>query len=439
MWSWGCAACVVFLAALIALAVPGWLHGFGRTTMPVAWGVEINPSLRRAAETLRRWRESGRLGAGERSFCMHPDAACYCAWFCPEEKSFLDPRFSLFAGAAGDYAAVCEGLDPSLALGRKGEEADWRNVLRGRGVAAVVLYDPDPKHVLPVLGRMYENPDEWTILSIDGEAAVVGWNPARADQFAGLRFDPARLVFEAAEDEAPAAPGRGPGRDPRPPDWTSRLGRQPIRSWESTASRVDLALFEDPNAPGRKAAEDRGYLTGGGGFSGLMGLPAADGTPGGPLGAWRRSSFGSRPCRRFCRSSVTGRPTWRCWRFAHRPAGRRRRPRRRPRLPRPRAGLPRVSQRDGGTLAHRRPDAARHAAARPDRHRPAQAHRPRPRHGGGSPTPGGSVPGNAGRSPISTSPSSTDAPRLSSPAGRAAGRTKPRTHSAAGSTDWRRR
>ncbi len=51
------AACAAFLVALIALAVPGWLHGFSRTTMQVAWGVEINPSLRRAAEVLHRWRE----------------------------------------------------------------------------------------------------------------------------------------------------------------------------------------------------------------------------------------------------------------------------------------------------------------------------------------------------------------------------------------------
>ena len=138
--------------------------------------------------------------------------------------------------------------------------------------------------MLPVLGRLYDNPQEWTLLSVDGEAAIVGWNPARADRFADLRFDPARLTFEAAGDEAPPAPGRGPGRDPQAPDWTSRLGRQPVAPWESTAARVDLLLFEDPNAPGRREAADQGYLSGGGAFAGLIGLPAADGTPGGPLG-----------------------------------------------------------------------------------------------------------------------------------------------------------
>ena len=34
--------------------------------MPVAWGVEINPSLRRAAEVLHRWREHGQIGENQR-------------------------------------------------------------------------------------------------------------------------------------------------------------------------------------------------------------------------------------------------------------------------------------------------------------------------------------------------------------------------------------
>ncbi len=277
------AAALLFLVGLIALALPGWLHGFNQKTIQVAWGVEINPSLRRAAETLHRWRQAGLLDEAERSFCVHPDAACYCAWFCPGEKSFLDPRLSLFPGVTEDYAAVCRGLDRSLAPGRHTEE-DWRRILADHGVAVVVLYDPDPSHVLPVLGRMYDNPEEWTLLSVDGQAAIVGWNPAGADRFAKLRFDAGRLAFRAADDEAPPAPGRGPGRDPREPDWTTLLGRQPVPAWESAAARVDLLLFEDPTAPGRREAVDRYYLTAGGGFAGLAGLAVADGTPGGPLG-----------------------------------------------------------------------------------------------------------------------------------------------------------
>ncbi len=100
-----------------------------------------------------------------------------------------------------------------------------------------------------------------------------------------MRFDPARLTFETAGDEAPPAPGRGPGRDPRAPDWTSRLGRQPVSPWESTAARVDLALFEDPNAPGRREAIDRWYLTVRDFVRGSIGLPFGEGPPDGPLGA----------------------------------------------------------------------------------------------------------------------------------------------------------
>ena len=113
---WLRAGCAAFLLALAALAAPGWLHGFNQRTMAVAWGLEINPSLRRAAETVGRWRRDGKLADGERSFCFHPDAACYLAYFGGGEKSFLDARSSLFSGVADDYVAVCRGLESAAGV-----------------------------------------------------------------------------------------------------------------------------------------------------------------------------------------------------------------------------------------------------------------------------------------------------------------------------------
>ncbi|HVS37545.1 MAG TPA: hypothetical protein VMS17_18425 [Gemmataceae bacterium] len=294
---WLRAACVAFLLAVIALALPGWLHGFNQKNMQVAWGVEINPSLRRAAETLYRWRQDGRLGEAERSFCLHPDAACYCAWFGPKdhpekfrgEKSFVDARFSLFSGAADDYVAVCRGLDPSLApgvpLARPGP--NWREVLSDHHVAVAVLYVPEPGSVLSVLGPLYDNSGDWTLLSIDGQAAIVGWNPARNDYFPQLRFDPGRLAFGPPDEEAPPAPGRGPGRDPYEPGLLSHLGRPAVPAWESAAAQVEMMLFKDPYTPDQRRANDRVYLTSGGGFAGLPGLLAGGGAPAGLSAAVR--------------------------------------------------------------------------------------------------------------------------------------------------------
>src|SRR5205807_8584718 len=56
---WLRAACLAFLVTVAALAVPGWQLGFNQTGRQIAWGVAIDPSLRRAAETLHSWRQHG--------------------------------------------------------------------------------------------------------------------------------------------------------------------------------------------------------------------------------------------------------------------------------------------------------------------------------------------------------------------------------------------
>jgi tetratricopeptide (TPR) repeat protein len=284
------ATCLAFLLALIALAVPGWLQGFHQKARQVAWDVEADPSLRRAAENLRVWRARGHLRPDERTFPFHPDVACYCAWFCPGEKSFIDSRFSLFGQTGDKYTAICRELDPSL---------DAREPIRvsppvtatafeAQHVALVVLYDPDPKRLLSVASGLYRSPEEWTLLAVDGQAVIFGWNAARAktngDSFAALRFDPRRAAFGASADDeerTSAAPGQGPGRDPREPDWRTHFGKPPEAAWESVAASVYLRLFEDKEEARRRETVDRYYTTAAAGFGGL---PATVDAPDGPLG-----------------------------------------------------------------------------------------------------------------------------------------------------------
>jgi len=280
-------ACLAFLLALIALAVPGWLQGFHQKARQVAWDVEADPSLRRAAESLRVWRARGLLRPDERTFPFHPDVACYGAWFCPGEKSYIDSRFSLFGRTGDEYAAVCRELDPSLYTGRTGETM-MESIFNRQHVALVVLYDPDPKSLLTVASGLYRNTEEWTLLAVDGQAVIFGWNATRGkahgDSFADLRFDTRRAAFGASEDDeerAPAAPGQGPGRDPHEPDWKTPFGKPQEIAWESAAASVYLRLFEDKEEGRRRESVDRYYTTAAAAFGGL---PANVEASAGPLG-----------------------------------------------------------------------------------------------------------------------------------------------------------
>jgi hypothetical protein len=288
---WLRAACLAFLFALVGLAVPGWVLGFSQAARQVAWGVEADPSLRRAADVLHGWRDHKLLDAGERSFAMHPDAACYLAWFCPDEKSFFDTRVNLFSRQAADYAAVCRALDPALAAPGFKEplpnQPDFPlQTLTDQHVSVVLIYDPDPQKILPVLARLYRDHAGWALLSVDGQCLIFGWNQARlgleAEPFAGMRFDATRLALGAPDEEAPAAPAAGPGRDPKEPDWTAHFGPPPMASpWESATSTTYMRLFDDDLLPGRAQAVDQYYLTASGGFAGVLGLPAGGAPTGG--------------------------------------------------------------------------------------------------------------------------------------------------------------
>jgi hypothetical protein len=238
----------------VFLAWPGWLAEPGREGRHVAWDVQPDPSLQKAAETLHRWRRLGLLPPGERVFGVSTDVAQYGAWFCPGEKHFFDQRYQLFPGAAREYELVCRALLPGLAPDdpAAGEPArDWRQVLRGHGVGVVVLHDRAPQRLFDVLRRVAEDPEHWTLLHVAGQALIVGWNEARPPGgFAPLAFDADRLAFgpqdERAQDALPAAPGQGPERLPPRRDLWGRLASPPAQSaWESAAATAYLHYFDD--------------------------------------------------------------------------------------------------------------------------------------------------------------------------------------------------
>ena len=283
-------ACLAAGLALSALAWVGWLQGFAQEGRRAAWAVQPDPSLRRMAETLAEWRRQNKLGNEDRVFQIHPDVASYCAWFCPEEKGFLDHRLPLFAGAAREYETVCQELMPALdvtagAADRShpgGLSGGWQQVFRDRQITHLVVYDPDPRRLLATTSRLDQDPQQWTLLHVDGEALLYGWVEARRggakDPFAAQRFDAAQLAFSLREADGgrdlPPAPGTGPGRGPQRRPFWAHVGRpEPLPAWESAAATVFLRRFEDHAPQHTRALLKRGWPTFGAALAGLPALP----------------------------------------------------------------------------------------------------------------------------------------------------------------------
>ena len=228
--------------ALIFLAWPGWLQGFRDTGRHVDWAVQPNRSLERVAQTLEKWRKDGKLSEADRGFAVHPSVVHYCAWYCPNEKGFLDSRVSLFGAVVGEFEEVCRAVNPSFGS----PDGDWRKILRAHGITHLILYESEPTRLLPALSRVTLDESDWTLLDIDGQALLAGWKDrGRALPDGVPAFDAERLAFapETMGESLtlPPAPGQGPPRGPRTANFWSHFGRAvPPPSWETNAADVLL-------------------------------------------------------------------------------------------------------------------------------------------------------------------------------------------------------
>jgi len=267
----------------------GWQVETGREGRHVAWGLQAEPSLQRAAETLRDWRREGLLLDGERVFAVSPEAAQVGAWFSPGEEHFLDHRYQLFQASAQDYELVCRALLPNLVStrsqvhGTNGEgERDWRQVLHDHSVAVVVFYDRDPQRLFAVLHQLADDPQHWTLLAVSGQALIFGWNEARPPgAFSQLAFEADRLAFgrqdERSRHALPAAPEHGPEHLSPDRGYWARFARPPAPpSWESTAATMYLHYADDSDARQRQWQQDHSLMPAyAASLAGLPALPSA--------------------------------------------------------------------------------------------------------------------------------------------------------------------
>jgi hypothetical protein len=264
----GVAAISLFL---IGLAWPGWLQGFYRRDLAVAWRVEPEPSLVRAAHTLSRWRQDGTIPSEVRTFGLHPDVAHYFAWFCPGDKSFFDLRLPLFLGVAADYEQVCLALDPSLS-GDAAETSGWETILSQNGIGILVLYDPELGRLAPALQQLTQYPHRWELLRVDGQAVIVAWQGAGIGTPATLAFNPERAAFVHATEALPPVASDEIPTLPEPRSWWQRyLHGYPEPTWEARAGLIYLSLFQDRGGLQLRQQRQRVLARH---SAGLAGLPA---------------------------------------------------------------------------------------------------------------------------------------------------------------------
>ncbi|HEY7330360.1 MAG TPA: hypothetical protein VH592_22160 [Gemmataceae bacterium] len=247
-------ALVVSLLSLILLTWMGWLGGHDREERHVAWEIQEDPSLQQAAQTLNDWHHQGLLPDDEQIFAVAPEATHYDAWFCRGIKDFFDHRYPLFPQAARDYETVCRALLSSPTDSEDQRRADWQKILRDHKVGIVVFYDHDPQRLFAVLQHLTGDTEDWTLLSIAGQALLLGWNKAHpATNFGSLVFDADRLAFgpqdARTQREAPSVPEKGPEQLSARRNFWTRLAR-PLAgpSWESAAATMYLHYFHDSEA-----------------------------------------------------------------------------------------------------------------------------------------------------------------------------------------------
>jgi hypothetical protein len=227
---------LMLLAALAlgVLAWPGWLQP--RPFEPRSWSVSGFPALVQAGATIGDWRERGLLADEQHGLNLSPDVANVLTWTAPGEQHFFNSQLALLpANAAEDLVALRRWF-ASAATPR--EWADGRDILRRWGVAHVILHQTDLKQNPAALMRLFQQPEEWPVLFLDGSTVIFGWrDPEHPDaKLARRRLDLAAHALQPAPKER--APMEAPAGLPVPTPWW----------WEAFAYRPGAAAAEQSEA-----------------------------------------------------------------------------------------------------------------------------------------------------------------------------------------------
>lgn len=192
---------------LLAAAYPGELHprpGHPSMIQRCAWGIEADPGLKRTAEMLQEWRESGKLPDDYLGMVINFDLANHIAWFAPKEKVFVNSRF-------GHHLPELEELIKArrIFIDRQPNEpievveiTYFREFCQQHGINYVVYSGK----TIPPARRIDSGPlyqlssyaGNYTLWHADGRAIILGDLRSklfRLDTYRQLAFNPIRLAF----------------------------------------------------------------------------------------------------------------------------------------------------------------------------------------------------------------------------------------------------
>src|SRR5262249_43928974 len=142
----------------------------------VAWDIPVEPSMRKAAETLAAIQQEP-LHANQpvHVFSTGLDFTAYCAWFAPGVKGFLDTRYNLYATVAPEYAKA------KVALFEKNRPTkDWASVFSNTAIDYVAVEGfINSAFVNPY--TWWDEPQRWKQQFADKNIAVFAWSRGKVN------------------------------------------------------------------------------------------------------------------------------------------------------------------------------------------------------------------------------------------------------------------
>lgn len=187
---------VIAIVLLLGAAYPGWIHPIPQ---PLAWTLEPDAGLVRAAQHVDRWRTNGVMPESFRGLNAAPEFGDLCAWYAPNERVFVDSRYRYHRAELHDMFAVRRAVFP-----RRGSDTPpdfnsvWEACDRHR-LEYLTIATRGPRQVDPniPLALVYES-NQWALWHIDGRFAALGRLAAQERDPAAFRrmaFDPAAMAF----------------------------------------------------------------------------------------------------------------------------------------------------------------------------------------------------------------------------------------------------
>ncbi|MCS6866294.1 MAG: hypothetical protein RMJ56_10750 [Gemmataceae bacterium] len=179
---------VVSLLGIVLLcgaAYPGWVHPEASNpayTRRLAWGVEADPLLVRAAQQLQAWRDADKLPPETRGIITSMELANYVAWFAPHEKVFFNTRLNHHRPELADFVKLRQGLGLIALPDQRADLQEARDVLRKAkadylAVSSASSVDGGALHAraTELTVRLYKSWAEWVPWYLDGRTVVFGW------------------------------------------------------------------------------------------------------------------------------------------------------------------------------------------------------------------------------------------------------------------------